>query len=673
MDVRLPDGTVIKNVPDGMSKADLTAKLKANGYDVSKLETAVAPPSEIPAQRKEATTYEKIRGYVAPTVEALGAAGGGLIGAPFGPAGIAGGAGLGYGIAKEAVNLADIYLGGKAPRQGADIVTEPVKNVLEGATYEVGGRVAAPIIGKAIGAVADLRQIPLQKAAKIAKGALGEDLPQVLNALRNAPSNLNAAQATASITNPTWQALIERRLASDPKFVLNLKNMNEAEGVNALAQLAGGSTATQARGTTEAAKNALNTVTGPLRESALARANLGQATQQYASEAERLAAEAAGKVQDVRRFTAAGPRAEALARTQLIEKGQPVGAAKYTYVGGDLPAMAEQAAADAAAGSLKLGEASRFSQAASDALNRAGIKPLETAPIVNNITQMASKPEYAGNRDVSTALKRVAQDVSEWTNSGGVIDAWALDAIRKNSVNAAIRDLYPAADIKTQKELAAGVLTKVKPVIVDAIESAGGTGYRQYLADFTKGMQQISEKKLSGEALKLYKTNKDEFVRLVQGESPDAVEKILGPGSYDIAKEVSDNTLNVLQDQAAKVIRDANIKTQVAGGQEALKELMLQNLSKFRLPSYITAVAATTNKAMQILENKIGAKTLGILTEAFKTPGATADLLATLPGAERNRVAKLLSDPKSWVQKTTAPAMIGATNALAPENQNNLR
>lgn len=46
MDVRLPDGTVIKNVPDGMSKADLTAKLKANGYDVAKL----GGESQAPAQ-----------------------------------------------------------------------------------------------------------------------------------------------------------------------------------------------------------------------------------------------------------------------------------------------------------------------------------------------------------------------------------------------------------------------------------------------------------------------------------------------------------------------------------------------------------------------------------------------------------------------------------------------
>lgn len=34
MDVRLPDGTIIQNVPDGTTKADLVAKLKANGMSV---------------------------------------------------------------------------------------------------------------------------------------------------------------------------------------------------------------------------------------------------------------------------------------------------------------------------------------------------------------------------------------------------------------------------------------------------------------------------------------------------------------------------------------------------------------------------------------------------------------------------------------------------------------
>ena len=54
MDVRLPDGTVIRGVPDGMSKADLTAKLQANGYDVSKLAQEAPPAEGMPQQRQAA-------------------------------------------------------------------------------------------------------------------------------------------------------------------------------------------------------------------------------------------------------------------------------------------------------------------------------------------------------------------------------------------------------------------------------------------------------------------------------------------------------------------------------------------------------------------------------------------------------------------------------------------
>jgi hypothetical protein len=457
--------------------------------------------------------------------------------------------------------------------------------------------------------------------------------------------------------------------------------------------LAGGATAAEARGTVEVAKQNLNAITSPQRESALARANLGQSTQQYATEAERLAAEAAGKVQDVRRFTAAGPRAEALARTQLIEKGQPVGAAKYTYVGGDLPAMAEQAAADAASGSLKLGESSRFSQAASDALERVGIKPLETAPVVEKITSVLSNPKSGipGNDVLEGAVKNVANDIAKWTNANGVIDAWALEAIRKNSVNAAIQQLRPGMDATTQRNLASSVLTKIKPVIDDAIESAGGTGWKQYLSDYTKGMQQISEKKLTGEALKLWKTNKDEFVRLVTNESPDAVEKFLGKGNYNIATELADNTMSTLKTEADKVIRNAKIDTQVAGGQDALKRLLLENLSMWRLPSYITAVASTTNKALSILENKIGNKTMALLADASKTPEGAAALLETLPAVERNRVIALIADPSTWSKRAAVGtlansvaaknaeqaaeiirtgSMIGSVNALAPDRYN---
>jgi len=210
-------------------------------------------------------------------------------------------------------------------------------------------------------------------------------------------------------------------------------------------------------------------------------------------------------------------------------------------------------------------------------------------------------------------------------------------------------------------------MSKLKPIIDDALISAGGTGYKDYLATYAKGAQKIAEQKLSGKALELFQTNKDAFVKLVEGNAPQEVEKILGPGSYNIAKDVSENTLNVLRDQATKVVREANIKTQVTEGQDALKELLTQHISKLRLPSYINVYAATGNKALGILENKIGTKTMRALTEAFKTPQGTADLLNTLPANERSKVLQLISDPSKW--RGVGPSVV---NALAPENENAL-
>lgn len=48
MDVRMPDGTIIKNIPDGITKAELVQKLQANGHDVTGM-TSQQQPAQ-PAQ-----------------------------------------------------------------------------------------------------------------------------------------------------------------------------------------------------------------------------------------------------------------------------------------------------------------------------------------------------------------------------------------------------------------------------------------------------------------------------------------------------------------------------------------------------------------------------------------------------------------------------------------------
>jgi hypothetical protein len=597
------------------------ADAKVFADEIRRMRSAAAPATPVAAPAPAEPSFgQRAMGVIEPTVEMLGAAGGGLLGAPLGPAGVVGGAGLGYGLAKGGLRTIKTALGyEQGPQSVGEALTTGAKDVLTGATMEAGGRVVAPLIAKGVGAVADLRQIPQQKAAEIARNALGPDLEAVKNALAQAPANITASQATAALNSPTWQALLQRAGQRDPRFLSALESSQGEVSLNALAKLAGGATATETRATSEMAKNNLNKVTGPIREAAIKRANLGQ------------------------------------------------------YVADEAGARAANDLAVLAGSGAKIDPAQFVAQAtgAEKALRSVGIKPLESTSLIRSISATADNPAFAGNDLISGAVKNVADDIAKWTGQGGVIDAAALEAIRKNSVNAAISQLRPGADATTQRNLAAGVLSKIKPAIDNAIEAAGGAGWRDYLTTHAKGMRDIAEKNLTGEALALYKTNKDAFVKLVQGESPEVVEKTLGSGSYDIAKEVSDKTLAVLQDQAAKVVRDAAAKTQATAGQDALKELLLQQISKVRIPSYLSAVASTTNKALQILENKIGTKTMDTLTKASQTPEAAAALLDTLPASERIRVLNLLSNPQGWKPGTAAATSTAVKNALAPEEPQN--
>lgn len=648
--------------------ASITAAFSGDGFKptptgtvVDQIPTGGNPPAPAFRQTPNLSTGQKVyqnivRPVLAPTVETVGAVTGGLLGTPLGLAGIVGGSGLGYGISKELIESADVGLGLKPPRQGSALVTEPLRNVVEGATYEAGGRVVAPYVAKGVNKLIDLGLgSPAQlKAATIAKSSLGNDIPQVLNTLKNASPDASVAEITASIENPTWQALIQEALERDPQFLRKSQLFGESESVKALAKLAGGENAAEVRAVLDNAKKALNVTTTPQREAALSRANLGKDVAEYEATAGKLSEEAAAKVADVRRLINAGELAEAAGRLELIKKGIPVGFSRYTYKG-ELAVMADRWASDAATASLDLGQGARFNQAAADSLKSFGIQPLKTNSLVASIQGITQNPKFAGNRDLLSSVETVADDIARWTDKNGVIDANALEAIRKNSVNGVIQRLYPNADATTQKRLASDVLSSIKPLIDDAIEETGGQGWKKYLSNYREGMQKIAERKLTGEALRLWKTNKDEFVRLVQNESPEDVEKILGVGRYDIAKELSDGALDVLRQQANKRMTQLSVQSQITQGQKALSDLIKQNTSVMRFPSLLNVFATAGNKVLTEYEKAIGVKTMKILTDAMKTPQGAANLLETLPQAEKSRVTELLLDPslvRATIQET---------------------
>lgn len=138
------------------SEWDTEAPLPEGGMPGPRMQ----PPAwaaEYPTAYKTAVQARQIAG---PTVEMLGGALGGMAGAaagaPTGPGAAltgAAGAGLGYGMARQALNRADVALGLQPEQPLSQQALGALKDVGTGAAFELGGRALAPVLGRVAGAV----------------------------------------------------------------------------------------------------------------------------------------------------------------------------------------------------------------------------------------------------------------------------------------------------------------------------------------------------------------------------------------------------------------------------------------------------------------------------------------------------------------------------------------
>ena len=163
-------------------------------------------------------------------------------------------------------------------------------------------------------------------------------------------------------------------------------------------------------------QQALREETAPMREAALTRANLGQQVASLESQAGTLDAAARAKVADVRKLVDMGKTAEASAELDRVWASIPAerrvgipwaeeGAARFTR-NQNLGQLADSFANRSAEESLTLGAGSRDAQAAANELRLAGIKPLESQPIVNKILgriNPTTHPEFASRSEEHTS------------------------------------------------------------------------------------------------------------------------------------------------------------------------------------------------------------------------------------------------------------------------------
>jgi hypothetical protein len=160
---------------------------------MAELEAKVASQQTAPTQAQpiEIPTRRKVAEFLTPTVEALGTAGGAILGTAAGPLGTLVGAGAGFAGAKELMRLAAGDAGAETLPQSA---ARQAKNVLEGATMEAFGRgVVAPAIGKGAEYVSKLKNVKLDQYVK----AIGDKGDEIVNALRGKTQIVPGTSPTA--------------------------------------------------------------------------------------------------------------------------------------------------------------------------------------------------------------------------------------------------------------------------------------------------------------------------------------------------------------------------------------------------------------------------------------------------------------------------------------------
>jgi len=546
----------------------------------------------------------------------------------------------------------------------------------------LGKYVFVPATGKVIDAVTG--QLAPLRAARIVREAAGKDLPAVQAAARAAPSDMTAAQATYGAARPQLMALSELAAKRDTEnFYNNLATRQEEDRVNELARLAGGANLAEARGTREETKAALSGLTAPMRETELAAAGTaGRMGPGLQAEQQRMAEAATQKVEDVRRFTAAQDRAvelgQKLGQRMKYSVGQPPVpypeprmTGRFTYAE-DLKNHAEQVAEQSAEASLRFGDKARERQLRLDSLAAHGLTPLDTDTIINSINAKLNDPKIGVPSINRNVLSKVNDDIRTWVEkNNGVIDPEALYEIRKEAVNDAIDTLMRGENTAAKAKRAAQVLSQVRPLIDDAIEKAGGTDWRKYLATFETGMKDIERQRLSAAAMEMYKKDPQQFVELVRNNRPDVVEEAFGPGAYDIVKEMGAKRIVPMEKIAAEKVRDTEIAKAAAAGREGLELILEKNASKIRLPNFLSLPATVTNKTLEILEKKLDRKTLMVLQDGFRSGADLNKLIAKVPAKDRPAVLATLARFSKPVA-TAITQMPAERNALAPQSENNL-
>lgn len=487
---------------------------------------------------------------------------------------------------------------------------------LAGATVPVLGHMLKYGAGKTYDVIMG-RAGPVE-AARILREVIDQNAGKIEKTLRNAPKNIkaNTAEFLASrgLLTPELAAATQIASGSAEAAPLLRVAQQRAAGQNRMREvIAGGKTQTEAVSNIAETKKALQDVTGPQREGALRAADIGRL---QIAPAEQRAAQARAALQ------------------RELDT-----AARYM----DDPNF------DARIGQYL--EDARSAEEVAANLRAQGLAKLDISKVVSNLRAEADKAQFA-SPDRYKILSEFANNLERRAAKfDGIIDAQGLNLARRE-MGAFVSSILGTTDPKALRAGTSQLIAAAQKPIDDAIEAAGGAGWKNYLNTFAEGMKGIERQQFQRELTKLPEAR---FAKVMKGEDPDFVESKLGPGRYDINVEMQGADLAT----ANKLGRD--IEAQRAVSQTGLEDLSQSQRLNFKqgittnvggkleptVPNLFTAAARVAGGLPHVYGGGIAAQEAGVkaaqkasentmrnLVPALASPRQAGELLRVRPAED---------------------------------------
>ena len=552
---------------------------------------------------------------------------------------------------------------------------------VEGALFGAGIPVLGTVFKKLVGGGVDLFRMPKVKAGKILRESLGK--------------NTEAAKAAFASLSPDDQrlaqpVLIDAGIEPSPffgvgKIVANQIDPDATKRILAqqaaarnarMADISGGGNATAQRAAAEAGRRDVSTATGPARDAALTRANIAGTTvpaaETLANAARQRADEmtASGFVPRMRGLEdrSRGQIDAAFQNPEFFTQGGPINRT------GAIAEGAGQRADDAIAAQIGLRNTARDMEDIVADLAAEGMTPLRVAPIVQQLRSMAGQPGTRADELQRGALTGLADKLEGLANPNGIIDARDLYQIRKTGLNDIVDTLLSGRQPGSgTKERTASLLTSARGMIDDAIEGAGGKGWKDYLVRTRQGFETVNRQKLAGQGAQLAQKSPNEFIDLMKGNRDDIVEGAMGTGQYDIAgMALADprryNAMKMTADELATLNKMTDLQSlgETAGGKLLTKEQpgYLSRGIRAVVGAKFPAVAFAGQGLNQIQKAVMSPKVQKELAQAYQSGPNMLAALNEIPTAVRmsDQVRQQLNPTARNVmaQQFALPSSLGA-------------